>query len=201
MKIIGITGPSGAGKSICADLCRKLSFPVFDADAVYHSVIVPPSPCLDELRDRFGPAVFNCDGTLCRKKLAEIVFSDKSRVLQKELNAITHRYVLDAIRHGIESQRKKGAPAVFVDAPLLIESGFHSECDAVITILSDRKIRLQRIMSRDGISQEDAQRRIDAQPDDAFYQKSSDYVIYNDESIDKAIDALQRVFAELGLMP
>ena len=79
MKIIGITGPTGAGKS---HLCKALSskIPVINADEVYHSLLLPPSDCLDALRNAFGDAVFSSDGTLDRGALSSIVFSDQEQL-------------------------------------------------------------------------------------------------------------------------
>lgn len=180
MKIIGITGPSGSGKSLLGELARSLGFPVIDADEVYHSMLVPPSECLDALRTSFGNDIFLPNGELCRKSLAKIVFSDSEKL--KLLNSTVLDKVLIEIRKMISELENEGASIVFVDAPTLIESGFNKECDTVISVLASRETRIKRITARDGITSEKAEERINAQKDDDFYRENSDHIINNDSS-------------------
>ena len=76
MLVIGLTGPSGAGKSVVAKIFAAFDLPVIDADRVYHELLVPPSPCLDALTERFGVGILNTDGTLNRRTLGQTVFAD-----------------------------------------------------------------------------------------------------------------------------
>ena len=96
MKVLGLTGPTGAGKGTVAAVFAELyGIPSIDTDAVYHELLIPPSPCLDELVTAFGAEILRRDGTLDRPALSRIVFSDLSGEKQKLLNGITHKYVLD----------------------------------------------------------------------------------------------------------
>ncbi len=181
MKIIGITGPSGAGKSL---LCRSLiekNIPCIDADRVYHSLLLPPSECLDAIRRAFGDEVFSDDGTLDRAALAAIVFGDKERLELLNKNVLGH--VLVEIRRMISDYRRRGYGIVAVDAPTLIESGFNKECTAVISVLAPESVRLVRIMQRDSLTEEKARMRIRAQKNDEFYREHSDIILENDGSV------------------
>lgn len=180
MKIIGVTGPSGAGKSMLADIFEKHAIPCIDADGVYHSLLIPPSPCLDALRSAFGDGIFSSDGSLDRAALRAIVFSSPEKL--DLLNSTVLSFVLDRSREIIAELEAKGHGAVAFDAPTLIESGFISECDLVISVLCPTELRLRRIVARDGISAEAAMLRIRAQKDDSFYRSHSDELLINDGS-------------------
>lgn len=180
MKIIGITGPSGAGKSMLSPAFEKRNIPVIDADALYHSLLLPPSECLDAIRSAFGDGVISPDGTLDRAALGAIVFSSKEKLAL--LNETVLSRVIARIRELIASYGDQGAIAVAVDAPTLIESGFDLECDFVISVLAPKSDRIERIMARDSISREKAELRINAQKGDEFYISASDAVLHNDSS-------------------
>lgn len=196
MKILGVTGPTGAGKSF---LCKALSkrIPMIDADEVYHSLLIPPSECLDALRQAFGDNVFLPNGALDRTALSEIVFSDKAKLAL--LNRTVLTFVLKKIREMIVDLERDGNTCVLVDAPTLIESGFHLECDAVISVLSSPSLRLSRIMTRDDISEEKASLRIAAQKDDNFYREHSNLVLINDGDTDSLIRQATKFLTELGI--
>ena len=102
----------------------------------------------------------------------------------KILNEITHRHILDKTRQLIKDYAHCGVEAVIVDAPLLFESGFDKECDVTVAIIADRKVRIQRIVSRDGISENDAIIRIDAQTSNEELIKRCNYFIENNGDVD-----------------
>lgn len=199
MLIIGLTGPSGAGKSIVAELFARFDIPVIDADNVYHHLLVPPSSCLEELIDRFGGGILTPEGTLDRAKLGSVVFADHAAL--EDLNHITHRYVMEEIRARMEKFRKAGTRAVLLDAPQLFEAGADRECGVIISVLADKKLRAERIMSRDNIDAETAMRRINAQKGDEFFRAHSDYVIENNENPEKLLPAVKTILCETGVLP
>ena len=161
----------------------KRDIPCIDADGVYHSLLLPPSDCLDAIRRVFGEGVFLDSGELDRVALGTIVFQDSEKL--ELLNSTVLDFVLDEIRRMIKDYGKKGYGTVAVDAPTLIESGFNRECTAVISVLAPESVRLARIMDRDSITEEKARMRIAAQKKDEFYKKASDFVLVNDGSNEK----------------
>ena len=179
--VIGVTGPSGAGKS---ELCRHMArrgLPVIDADAVYHDLLIPPSPCLDALVDAFGIGILDSQGALDRAALSGIVFSesDGAKADLLRLNAITHRFVSEQIFTTLSHLAEGGAKAAVIDAPLLIEAGLNRSCDTVIAVLADRQARLERLRLREGKSLDVLDARLKAQPTDDFYREHADVVIEN----------------------
>ena len=197
MTVIGVTGPSGSGKSLFGSFLRQHGHTVIDADGVYHSLLLPPSPCLDALRDAFGDRVFQADGSLDRSALSEIVFHDEEKLAL--LNKTVLGFVLTKIREMIRERERLGEDFVIVDAPTLIESGFHRECDRVVSILSPTAQRLRRIMERDGISEERALSRIQAQKDEDFYRAHSDLLLVNEGTEAEFFEKAKALATELSL--
>ena len=195
MKVIGITGPTGAGKSLFSDFLRGKGIPVIDADKLYHSLLVPPSSCLDALRGAFGDGVFLDSGELDRRALSEIVFHDSEKL--ELLNRTVLGFVLDRARELLSGYEKDGEPMAAVDAPTLIESGFYRECHTVISVLCPPDVRIGRIMSRDGLSEDAARARVSAQKDDGFYIERSDTVLTNDGDTESFLKRCEQTLSEL----
>ena len=198
MLVFGLTGPSGSGKGEVAERFASFDIPVLDADRIYHQLLLPPSPCLSELVRHFGDRILNADGSLNRRALANIVFSDAKEL--EELNRITHSYVMGTIRRKLEHYRNDGISAVLLDAPQLFEAGADKDCNIIISVLSNRENRIRRILARDGISRKEAELRIDAQKSDAFFRANSDYVIENDGAPEELRPKVKKILTETGVL-
>lgn len=198
MLVIGLTGPTGAGKGAVAAIFEGYGIPVINADRVYHELITPPSSCLRELREAFGKGILLPDGSLDRRTLGGIVFNDPAA--RERLNAITHRYVMEEVKTRMERFRRDGIPVAVFDAPQLFEAGAQKACTAVISVLADRGLRLERIMVRDNISAEAAMRRILAQKSDEFFRAHSDYIIENNGNVELLAPQIRRILKELGVI-
>ena len=196
MKIIGLTGPSGAGKGFCYYFFEKSDIPCIDTDDVYHKLLVPPSACVDELVKNFGLEILQKDGTVDRKILANIVFSDESHQKLELLNKITHKYVLDKTISMLSDYKEAGKVAAVIDAPLLFESGIDKECDFTVAVISDEDIRIERIMKRDSITREAAEMRIRAQKSDDFYTSQATYSVTNNTDISALELQLEAILAK-----
>ena len=177
MPVFGITGTTGSGKTTVLDWLEENGAYVIDCDALYHEMLRTHEPMLTALRARF-PEAFGEEGTLDRRRLAAQVFSDPQALL--ELNAITHRHIGEEIRLRLRQAALGGWPLAAVDAVELISSGASDACDHTIAVLSGRETRLERIMKRDGLSREEAERRIDAQKPDSYYVENCELVLRND---------------------
>lgn len=196
MIIIGLTGPSGSGKTMLCDIARRLGIESIDADKVYHDLLVPPSPCLDEIIYNFGSDMLNDDNTLNRRALGGVVFKDEKKLIL--LNSITHKYVKEEFRNILSRYEALGTKCVIVDAPTLFESGFDKECSFTVALLADKASRAQRIIGRDGLSSDVAEQRLAAQKSDEFFIEHSDYIIYNNGDPDELKDAFCRILKERG---
>lgn len=174
MFVIGLTGPTGSGKSAFAAMLRERGFYVADADAAARQVVQAGSPVLDALCGTFGADILDEDGTLCRSRLAERAFASPENV--QILNALTHPAIGRVLFSQIAAH--PDARGAVIDAPALIESGIADKCDLIAVVLAPPEERLRRIMLRDGLTEEQARRRMQAQQPDAFYLEKADVVLH-----------------------
>lgn len=198
MLVIGLTGPSGAGKGEVGRIFSAYGLPVINADEVYHRLLLPPSSCLKELTAEFGGEILTPTGELDRKKLSETVFANPTAL--QRLNSIAHRYVMEEIRRQLEQLRRAGTRAAVLDAPQLFEAGADKDCGTVISVLAEKRLRIERIIARDGIDAERAIRRINAQKSDDYFRTHSDYVIENNGSTEHLLPRVRKILFELGVI-
>ncbi|MBQ9415121.1 MAG: dephospho-CoA kinase [Clostridia bacterium] len=191
--IWGLTGPTGSGKGAVGALLIARGFEVIDTDALAREAVEPGSPCLAALVNAFSPAILRPDGTLDRAALAERAFADKQA--QQTLNAIVHPAVIARTMELLSGDTPVG---FVIDAPLLFESGLSRVCDRTVAVLCDAAQRKARIMRRDGLSDDRARLRMNAQPDDAYYIEHADAVIRNDGDLDALEAAVDAVFGGEG---
>jgi dephospho-CoA kinase len=160
---------------------------VIDADLIARDVVAVGTDGLAAVVARFGKRVLLPDGSLDRKGLASIVFSDGAA--RAELNALLHGLIGLEIEERLARYRETGETAVFVSAPLLIEAGMHKDCDTVWLVDADEEERVRRVVRRDGMSPEEARMRIAAQ------MPSSEKAKYASEIIDNSgtVSDLRRV--------
>lgn len=175
--IIGITGGSGAGKTTVSDILRRNGVAVIDADIVAREVVERGKPALSEIAAEFDGVILP-SGELDRKKLGSIVFSDRKKL--EKLNKITHKYITARIYKLIDECEGK---CCAVDGAALFESGIDSECDYMCAVTADREVRIRRITARDGLSDEQAKKRIDSQMSDEEYAQKCDFIIRNNGSL------------------
>lgn len=185
MITIGMCGRSGSGKSTVASYFRSKGIPVIDTDDLYHRILLEKGECVRELVEAFGTEILKEDGSVDRRTLASAVFlSDEPKERQARLNAITHRHVLSRVKEILSAQKKQDARVVFVDVPLLFESGFDRLCDAVICVVADEDRRIARISERDGIKEDEIRARFRSQLTDEYLTAHCDYVIENNSTTD-----------------
>ncbi len=169
--IVGLTGPTGAGKSSSAALCKKLGVKHIDCDIIARKATEKGEEGLTAVVKAFGDGILNNDGTLNRKELAEKAFKDNesTELLNQTLLPIIKKMVLKEI----------DCDKVLLDAPTLFESGVNEVCNKTVAVLSDKEVRLKRIIARDNITTQQALLRINAGKSDDFYKEKCDFVIYN----------------------
>lgn len=187
--IIGLTGGSGTGKSSACEFFKKKGFLVLDLDKVSRKVCQKGEKCLDEIVDYFGNSIIDENGELIRRKLGDIVFSDKEKL--EILNKITHKYIIEETRNFLEENEGKN---IVLDAAVLFEAGAQKLCTHTLCVLSSFENRLKRIMERDSISEESAKNRILSQPNDDFYISHCDFAVYNNSGINELYNELEKCF-------
>ncbi|MGB9867634.1 MAG: dephospho-CoA kinase [Bacillota bacterium] len=161
MVVIGLTGNIGSGKSTVSQVLRELGALVIDADRISREVCEPGQPGWEAIWRHFGQEVFLPDGTLDRKRLGEIVFGQPDKLAL--LNSLLHPLIVSRIKEDLEEARASAWKAVVVDAALLFEVGLDKVVDVVWVVTADDRLRLERVMARDGLSREAALARMQSQ--------------------------------------
>lgn len=161
MKIVGITGRSGCGKSSATKFLASQGYPCIDADLIARQILLPGSPCLAALRERFGDDILDTNGTLQRRLLADRAFATPEGT--RALTDITQPEILRRIEEELTIARASGAAIAFVDGAVIVGTPFQARCDALLLITAPYEISVARICTRDNISPEMARRRLEAQ--------------------------------------
>ena len=187
--IIGLTGPTGSGKSSAATLCKKHGIKLVDCDKVARTATLKESDGLKAVTGVFGVDILNSDGTLNRKALARKAFSTKENTL------LLNQTLFPFIKNLVLEETK--ADKVLLDAPTLFESGINSICFKTIAVLSDSQIRLNRIIERDNLSEEDAKLRMSAGKSDNFYKENADYILYNNDDEQSFLNEFEKILIEI----
>lgn len=200
MKVIGLTGGIASGKSVVAKALQALGAEIINADEIAHSVVAPYKPAWNEIINLFGKEILNKDNTINRKELGEIVFNDREKLMQ--LNQITHPHIIQEISNSIKEVSLANLQAVvLVEVPLLFETYMDKLFDEIWVTWVDRETQIKRLIERDGISEEDATKRIESQMPLDEKAKRADLVIDNRHDIEETIAKVTRYFNNILLQP
>lgn len=174
-KVVGVTGPTGAGKSTVCKSFQQGGCEIIDADVIAHDLLKNNKDCKNDIIESFSVEILDDNGEIDRKKLAAKAFQDVSQT--EILNNIMYPHIVIEIATKLFEHQKNGVRVCVIDAAQLFESGIDKFCDVVIAVLAPYKVRLDRIMKRDNMSEHAAKMRLDAQSSDEFYKSRTPYVI------------------------
>jgi dephospho-CoA kinase len=177
MRKIGLTGGIGSGKSTVARIFRTLAVPVFNADDVAKEIVDQDNAVKSSIYEVFGPKSYLSSGKLDRKWMATEVF--KNETMLAKLNAIIHPAVGKKYATWIKQQQH--TPYTLKEAAILIESGNYLEMDAIIVVTAPEALRIQRVMQRDGLDEEQVLLRMRNQLTEKERLEKADFLIVNDE--------------------
>lgn len=193
---VGLTGGVASGKSAVSQFLREVGAYIIDADEIAHEVIRKTGLAYQPIVEIFGETILDSAGEIDRKRLGEIIFADAGK--RARLNLLVHPHVFDiaqARKREIFS-RDKGAVIIF-DVPLLIETAVYREMDWVLLAYVDRATQIGRLVKRDGLSKEEAERRIDAQMPLDEKSKLVDEVIDNRASLSVVAMQVKGIYQRL----
>lgn len=196
---VGLTGGIASGKSSVARAFRELGAHVLDADRISREVAPPGSPALARIARAFGQQMISADGSLDRAALAAVVFADEGK--RRVLEGIVHPLILDEIDRRVDELEKIDPQGMaVVEATLIYELGREAEFDAVVVVWAEPEQQRRRLMRRDGLSAEDADRRLAAQLPLEEKRRRARFVVDNSGDEAACRKDAERVFAELAAM-
>ena len=197
MIILGLTGNIASGKTEVASMFRKLGASIIDADQIARDVVEKGTPGWEEVVDHFGSEILDNDGSINRKALGGIVFSNREK-LQK-LNEITHPRIMEEIRKRIEILKQNDIQIVVIEAALIVEKGGMKDLvDKLVVVKTEENIQLERLMERNGMTREDAKDRIESQLPLSEKLKYADFVIDNSGDLEKTRKQVREIMNKLA---
>lgn len=191
MKIVGLTGGIGSGKTTIAKWFSEQGIPVYNSDNEAKRLMNESSEIREELIQLFGEDAY-LNNELNRKFISSKVFENKD--LLEQLNQIVHPAVFKDFKTWIQNQN---APFIVKEAAILFESGSYHDCDYIVSVIADEEIRIQRVMERDGISNEQVLSRIKNQWTDELRIVNSDFIIRNNQGLNELKEEFQEVYNKL----
>lgn len=194
MKKIGLTGGIGAGKSYVAKILKLMSYPVFNSDVTAKEIMNTDAEVVEILTKRYGDECYE-NGTLNRPFLAKIIFSNEEE--KKFINALIHPKVRQAFDDFAQKQSQK---LVFNEAAILFETGMYKKFDATLLVTAPKKLRIERVMKRDGASREQIEARMNNQWEEAKKRELADFVLVNDEK-QSILLQLNTILNQLSQLP
>ncbi|HKC65726.1 MAG TPA: dephospho-CoA kinase [Pyrinomonadaceae bacterium] len=196
---VGLTGSIGVGKSFVSSVFAELGCHVMDADKTAREVVAPGAPGLLAVVEAFGDEVLKLDGTLDRARLGAIVFEDEKKRLL--LNSILHPFIIAAQDEQLrEWEREDALGIAIVDAALMIESGGYKRFDKLIVVHCNADAQLERLMARNHISREEAERRIRAQMPQGEKKRYADFLIDTSNGFDDTRRQAEEVYEKLKVI-
>ena len=186
MMTLGITGRSGCGKSTVTAVFAARGIPLADADQLSREILLPGSPLLPQLAERFGADIIKEDGTLDRRLLADRAFATPEG--KAVLDALTHPEIVRRIRAAKQAAQQAGAKLFVLDGAVIIGTAAEAECNKLCVVTAPFEVSVERIAARDGIS-----RRLNAQTPEAVLTARADYILPNTstrEALAKAANEL-----------
>ncbi|HVG20107.1 MAG TPA: dephospho-CoA kinase [Blastocatellia bacterium] len=193
---VGLTGSIAVGKSCVLSILRELGCVTFDADRIAHSVMGPGRMAYEDIVREFGRAVLAADGSIDRAKLGAIVFADAAR--RERLNRIVHPRVIEEQDRLLGEAETADPDAIaVVDAALMIESGGYKRFDKLVVVYCDRETQIERLMRRNQITPEDAERRVAAQMPSEEKRRYADYEVNTSGTMEETRKRVIEVYGEL----
>ena len=196
--IVGLTGGIVSGKSTVASMFRDLGAKIIDADKLGHSVILPNKPAWKKIVKIFGKDILKNDLTIDREKLGKTVFTNQT--LLKKLNEITHPEITKLIKKEINLAKNKTnnqEKVLIIDAALIYETKIDRFMDKIIVVYIDKDEQIKRLIKRNNLSKDEALQRVRSQIPMKEKAKMADYVIDNNDTLDKTKEQVEKMWQSL----
>ncbi len=189
----GLTGGIATGKSTVAGMLEELGCRIIDTDLIARRIVEPGQPALKEIAEQFGTEVLNDAGMLDRERLRRAIIDDPKK--REQLNAITHpRIGLEVLREVNEFRAEESGMPIIVDVPLLFEAGWHTLFPAVILVYVPVHVQIERLMLRDKLTREEAEKTLTFQMHIEEKKNMARYIIDNSKTFDQTRQQVKELF-------
>ncbi len=197
MIVLGVAGPLASGKSTVLKMLEELGAATLRADDVSRELLQPGQPILERVRAAFGEEYFTPEGKLQRKKLAELIFANSEA--RQRLNQIMHPPMVARLREIADEYRRSDAPppVVAIEAAILHQMGLDQIVDKVLLVTASQETRIRRLYQRDGISEEEAQKRVKLHDELGLGEVKADYVIATNGKLAETRQQVASLWAQL----
>ena len=201
MIVLGVAGPLASGKSTVLEMLAELGAATLRADDVSRELLQPGQPVFEQVRAAFGEEYLTPAGELQRKKLAELIFADCQA--RQRLNRIMHPPMVQRLSELTNNYRQAAnpPPVVAIEAAILHQMGLDQIVDKVLLVPASQQTRICRLCQRDGISTQQAQRRVELHDELGLGQVEADYVIDTNGELAETCQQVTNLWAELMDLP
>lgn len=193
--ILGVTGGIASGKTTACEYLKSLGAQIVDADEISRSMTAPGGAALPEIRRVFGDNIFLEDGSLNRRMLGDVVFSDERA--RRALEQIIHPAVQKQMMDTVDRLNDSGAQVVVLNVPLLVESGMDALCDGYWVMMLETEKQILRVMNRDQMSREQAEARVKSQLSPEAKMKNASAVIWTHRPVEETRREIERLYKDL----
>lgn len=193
--VLALTGGIATGKSTADDFFRKKNIPIIDCDQIAHELMKPGNASWQAIKDAFGEEYLNSNQTINRKKLGQLVFSNKSALAK--LNKLTHPLIFDKTIQKVKAYQKQ--KIVILDAPVFFEAGLDKKkiTNGVLVISLPKKIQIERLKKRNNLTDQEAEMRIDSQMPLSEKEGLADFVVTNTGTIKELEKKLEKILVKI----
>ncbi len=195
IRVVGLTGGIASGKSTVSAMLREEGAKVIDADEVARAVVVPGSEGLEAVARRFGHVLAE-DGRLDRAKLGARIFGDPAE--RAALNALLHPRIQAEVQRQVKALHEAGGKVAIYDAPLIVENGLQALLDGLIVVAVPQAVQKARLRARNGLSEAEAQARLDAQLPLEDKVRHATWVVDNAGSLEATRAQVRRIWEAIG---
>lgn len=193
---VGLTGNIASGKSHAALLFAESGAHVIDADIIVHELLAAGAKTHDKVVGAFGAEILDTDGRIDRRRLGRIIFGNpEKRIL---LNSLTHPDIgAEILRRIFQLEQSSPGGIVIVDGALIVESGSYKMYDRLVVVTCDPSLQISRLMSRDGLTQEEAKARMASQMPIEEKLKLADYTIDTSGTLRQTQEQVEAIYRDL----
>ncbi|HPA70984.1 MAG TPA: dephospho-CoA kinase [Spirochaetota bacterium] len=195
-RCFALTGGIATGKSTVAKMLAEKGCHIVDTDLIAREVVEPGTPGLTEIAEKFGAGVLNGDGTLDREAMRQLIIHDPEK--REVLNGITHPRINEIVFNQIKKHYAKDSLPIIIDVPLLFEAGWHTIFGTVILVYVPVAVQVERLMARDGLARQMAEKTLTFQMGIEEKRKLATYVIDNSGTLDATSRQVEELFGKLN---